>query len=104
MDKRVKKDLIYLLIGLTIAFSICFTIFDIIIEDGVKDQNMQNASFKEKVIRYIDIDGCLDDGGCWDYIRHRCEKHDQGYCERDELDCLERKGEWIEARKYCKLK
>ena len=36
MDKRVKKDLIYLLIGLTIAFSICFAIFDIIIEDGIE--------------------------------------------------------------------
>ena len=35
MNKRVKKDLIYLLIGLTIAFGICFAIFDIIIEDGI---------------------------------------------------------------------
>lgn len=104
MDKRVKKDCIYLLIGLTITFAICFAIFDIIVEDGIKDQNMQNTSLKEKVIRYMDIDACLDEGGCWDYISHRCEKHDQGYCECDEQDCLERKGEWIEDRKYCKLK
>ena len=103
MDNRNKKNLIYLLIGLFIMFAICFLIFDIIIEDGVKDQNMQNSSFKEKIRLFMKIDSCLDDGGCWDYIRQRCEKQDQGYCERDKQDCLNRNGEWIEDRKYCKL-
>ena len=104
MDKRTKKDFIYLSIGLFITFVICFLIFDIVIENGVKEYNMTNAPFKEKVKLYMDIDGCLDDGGCWDYIRHRCEMHDQGYCETDEKDCLNRNGIWQEDKKYCNLK
>jgi hypothetical protein len=50
-----------------------------------------------------DIDFCLDRGGCWDYIRKRCEMNDQGYCERNEQDCIERKGAWDEEKKYCQL-
>ncbi len=48
--------------------------------------------------------GCLDDGGCWDYIRNRCEMHDQGYCEKDEQDCTNRNGIWQEDKKYCILR
>ena len=103
MSKRTLKDLIYLIIGLVIISAGCFVIFDIIVEYDIKDQNMQNASFAEKTKRYMDIDGCLDDGGCWDYIRQRCEKKDQGFCERNEKDCIERKGIWQEDNKYCKL-
>ena len=53
---------------------------------------------------FDDIDACLDGGGCWDYIRHRCEMEDQGYCERNEQDCLNRNGIWQEDKKYCVLK
>ena len=50
------------------------------------------------------VDSCLDRGGCWDYIRHRCEMNDQGYCERNEQECIDRKGIWDEDKKYCQLK
>ena len=49
------------------------------------------------------VDACLDKGGCWDYIRHRCEMKDQGYCARNEKDCTNRNGTWQEDKKYCKL-
>ncbi len=104
MSERTKKDLMFLSLGLFIMFAGCFIILDIIIEDGAKDQDMQNASFKEKAKIFISIDGCLDDGGCWDYIRNRCEMHDQGYCEKDEQDCTNRNGIWQEDKKYCILK
>ena len=49
------------------------------------------------------VDACLDKGGCWDYIRHRCEMSDQGYCCRNKQECIERKGIWDEDKKYCNL-
>lgn len=48
-----------------------------------------------------DVDMCLDDSGCYDYIRHRCEFRDNGYCQRNEKDCIERNGIWQEDKKYC---
>lgn len=102
MDKRVKKDLIYLLIGLTIAFSICFTIFDIIIENGVKDQNMQNASFKEKVKRFMDIDGCADDGYCKEGIIFQDGNGKPYVLNKD--TCVEHNGKWIEDAKSCNFR
>ena len=54
--------------------------------------------------KFLDVDSCLDGGGCWDYIRHRCETKDQGYCCRNEQECIERNGKWQENKKYCKLK
>ena len=106
MSKRTKKDLIYFLIGLFITFAICFVIFDFIIENdaGVKSYNTEKMSFKEQIRIFLAIDGCLDDGGCWDYIRNRCEINDQGYCVRNEQDCINRKGLWQKDTKYCVLK
>ena len=54
--------------------------------------------------KFLDVDSCLDGGGCWDYVRHRCETKDQGYCCRNEQECIERNGKWQENKKYCKLK
>lgn len=102
MNKRVKKDLIYLLIGLTIAFGICFAIFDIIIEDGVKDQNMQNATFKEKVRLFLDIDGCLDDGYCKEGLILHNEDGKEFVLNKN--TCLENKGKWIEDAKSCNFR
>lgn len=103
MSKRTIKDLIYLLIGLVIMFAGCFIIFDLMIEEDAKIYDMQNASFKEKAKLFYDTDCCLDDGGCWDNIRHRCEMKDQGFCVRNEKDCVERKGIWQEDKKYCEI-
>ena len=50
-----------------------------------------------------DIDSCLDKGYCWDYTRNRCEEKDQGFCVRNEQDCMDRHGKWLEDKKYCKL-
>ena len=102
MDKRVKKDLIYLLIGLTIAFSICFAIFDIIIEDGIEGYDMQNASFKEKVRLFLDIDGCLDDGYCKEGLILHNEDGKEFVLNKN--TCLENKGKWIEDAKSCNFR
>ena len=32
------------------------------------------------------IDVCLDKGGCWDYIRNRCEIDNQDYCVKNSSD------------------
>ena len=102
MNKRVKKDLIYLLIGLTIAFSICFAIFDIIIEDGIEGYDMQNASFKEKVRLFLDIDGCLDDGYCKEGLILHNEDGKEFVLNKN--TCLENKGKWIEDAKSCNFR
>ena len=102
MDKRVKKDLIYLLIGLTIAFSICFAIFDTIIEDGIERYDMQNASFKEKVRLFLDIDGCLDDGYCKEGLILHNEDGKEFVLNKN--TCLENKGKWIEDAKSCNFR
>ena len=52
---------------------------------------------------FMQIDSCLDHGGCRDYHRHRCEMKDNGYCIRTSEDCTERQGTWQEDNKYCKL-
>ena len=51
-----------------------------------------------------DVDFCLDQSGCWDYNRNRCEFKDQGFCVKDKTDCeVERGGIWDEYAKYCDL-
>ena len=102
MNKRVKKDLIYLLIGLTIAFGICFAIFDIIIEDGIEGYDMQNASFKEKVRLFLDIDGCLDDGYCKEGLILHNEDGKEFVLNKN--TCLENKGKWIKDAKSCNFR
>ena len=52
---------------------------------------------------FMQIDACLDHGGCWDYHRHRCEMKDNGYCIRTSEDCTERQGTWQEYNKYFKM-
>ena len=104
MSKRTITYLICLLIGFIIIFAGCFVVFDILIEDTAKIYDMQNSSFKEKAKLFYDTDCCLDAGGCWDNIRHRCEKKDQGFCVRNENDCIKRNGVWQEDKKYCYLK
>ena len=54
-----------------------------------------------KNIYNSDIDFCLDRGYCWDYTRNRCEEKDQGFCIKDEQDCIDRNGKWQEDKKYC---
>ena len=49
------------------------------------------------------IDSCLDKGYCWDYIRNRCEEKDQGFCVKNEKNCTDRHGKWLEDKKYCVL-
>jgi len=102
MNKRVKKDLIYLLIGLTIAFGICFAIFDIIIEEGIEGYDMQNASFKEKVRLFLDIDGCADDGYCKEGLILHNEDGKEFVLNKN--TCLENKGKWIEDAKSCNFR
>ena len=53
--------------------------------------------------KFLDKDSCLDGGGCWDYIRHRCETKDQGYCFRNEQECIKQDGKWQEYKRYCEL-
>ena len=53
--------------------------------------------------KILDKDSCLDGGGCWDYIRHRCETKDQGYCFRNEQECIKQDGKWQEYKRYCEL-
>ena len=50
-----------------------------------------------------DIDSCLDKGYCWDYIRNRCEEKDQGFCVKNEQDCIDRHGKWLDDKNYCSL-
>ena len=56
-------------------------------------------SFKE----FLEIDACIDCGGCWDYNHHRCETKDYGFCYNDEADCNRNNGIWNEDLKYCKF-
>ena len=53
--------------------------------------------------KFLDKDSCLDGGGCWNYIRHRCETKDQGYCFRNEQECIKQDGKWQEYKRYCEL-
>lgn len=50
-----------------------------------------------------ETDSCLDSGYCWDYVRNRCEKVDQGYCTKNKSDCEDRGGEWNNEKQYCKF-
>lgn len=56
-----------------------------------------------KSIYNSDIDSCLDKGYCWDYIRNRCEEKDQGFCVKNEQDCIDRHGKWLDDKNYCSL-
>lgn len=56
-----------------------------------------------KSIYNSDIDSCLDKGYCWDYIRNRCEEKDQGFCVKNEQDCIGRHGKWLNDKNYCSL-
>ncbi len=56
-------------------------------------------SFKE----FLEIDACIDFGGCWDYNHHRCETKDYGFCYKDETDCNDNDGIWLNELKYCKF-
>ena len=49
----------------------------------------------------FEIDSCLDRGYCWDYIRNKCEKSNQGLCIKDSQECTERKGRWEKEKQYC---
>ena len=102
MDKRTKKDFIYLSIGLFITFAIFFLIFDIAIEDGVKEYNMTNASFKEKVKLYVDIDSCFDDGYCKEGIILHNEDGKSYILNKN--TCMENNGKWIEDANSCKFR
>jgi hypothetical protein len=56
------------------------------------------------VMRQIDNDFCLDKGGCWDYIRNRCEMDNQGYCVKNSSDCEKNwQGSWNFKEKYCNI-
>ena len=50
-----------------------------------------------------ETDACIDSGYCWDSVRNRCEKVDQGYCAKDKYDCEDRGGEWNSEKLYCKF-
>ena len=52
---------------------------------------------------WSNIDSCLDKGYCWDYIRNQCEEKDQGFCVKNEQDCIDRHGKWLADKKYCSL-
>ena len=56
-------------------------------------------SFKE----FLEIDACIDGGGCWDYNHHRCETKDYGFCYKDETECNNNEGIWYDGIKYCKF-
>ena len=56
-------------------------------------------SFKE----FLEIDACIDCGGCWDYNHHCCETNDNGFCYKDESDCNRNDGIWLDDLKYCKF-
>ncbi len=102
MSKKTKKDLVYLLILLSIMFAGCFLIFDIIVEIDVKDQNMQNASFKEKIKRFMDIDSCADDGYCKEGIIVH-DKNGKPYL-LNKNTCIENNGKWNDETKYCNFR
>ncbi len=55
--------------------------------------------------RYVknnNIDSCLDRGGCWDYIRKKCEMNNQGFCVKNSKDCKNLwNGFWNEKEQYC---
>ena len=94
----MKKNLFNLSIVFLIILVGSFLIFYI---TGMKNYDIKYLI--KNVNSFIEIDSCLDRGGCWDYIRHRCEMDDQGYCERNEKECIERHGLWEEDKKYCNL-
>lgn len=81
------------IIKISIIFSSFFIVVSIIL-----------ALIWFKNIYKSDIDSCLDRGYCWDYIRNRCEEKDQGFCVKNEQDCIDKNGKWLENTKYCKLK
>ena len=95
MEKKIKKK--YLLTTMIILLIGSFIFFN---NSTVKNNII---SFKEKISLFMEIDSCLDSGGCWDFIRHRCEMNDQGYCERNEQECIEHKGIWDKDKNYCNL-
>ena len=47
------------------------------------------------------IDSCLDRGYCWDYIRNKCEKSNQGFCIKNSQECIDRNGLWEKEKQYC---
>lgn len=56
------------------------------------------------VMNAIDIDICLDNGGCWDDIRNRCEYKHQGMCVKDSEDCNKKwHGTWNDKDQFCVL-
>lgn len=55
------------------------------------------------VNKAIEIEACLDRGYCWDYIRNKCEKNDQGFCFKNKQECNDRNGYWKEDKQYCEL-
>ena len=83
-------------------FAGCFIIFDTIIEDGVKDQNMHNASFKEKIKRFMDIDDCIDYGSCKEGLI-RYDKNQKPYM-LNQNSCIENNGKWDDEVKYCNFR
>lgn len=51
------------------------------------------------------IDSCLDNGGCWDYIRKQCEFANQGKCIENAKTCTEKwQGMWDFNKQYCIIK
>jgi len=53
---------------------------------------------------FSQVDACLDKGYCWDMIRNRCEKYNQGFCINSKKDCLLRNGKWQENEQFCNFK
>lgn len=52
---------------------------------------------------FLKKDSCLDKGGCWDYIRKKCEMNNQGYCIKNSDECLKKNGVWDKQKRYCQL-
>ena len=75
-----------ILMFLFLIFKFCFIFF----------------SLKLPTINKINqIDSCVDKGYCWDYIRNKCEKSNQGLCIKNSQECTERKGYWEKEKQYC---
>lgn len=102
MNKRTRKDLGFIVLALFIMFVLCALIFVIIIENGIKNQNMQNVSFKKKFEHFMDIDTCMDVGFCKEGIILR-NKNGEQYA-LDVNTCVENNGKWIEEVKSCKFR
>ena len=101
MDRRTKKDLLYLIFSILLAISVLFILEDIAMESCLKKYDTKNLSLREKFTLYQDISYCAEDDYCKagliiDYKDGKPIKVNKNIC-------LKRKGKWYDDRQACQF-